>query len=60
MNYEAFRSNSQKEYLGYCEQKGYVYSVKIDAGTYAVVALNNAKIIVLITYTVQQPLLVNE
>ncbi|NTZ20472.1 hypothetical protein EXW96_23960 [Paenibacillus sp. JMULE4] len=58
MNYESFRKNSQKEFLGLCPQKGYIYSVKLDAGKYAVVALKKAKITVLITYTVQ-PSLVN-
>lgn len=53
MTYESFRSNSQKEYLGFCKQKGYIYSVTLDAGKYAVVALRNGQVTVLITYTVQ-------
>lgn len=53
MNYQALKCNSQKEYLGYCELKGYIYSVKLDAGKYAVVALQNAQVTVLITFTVQ-------
>ncbi|OBZ17102.1 hypothetical protein [Bacillus sp. FJAT-26390] len=52
MTYESFRRNSQKEYLGFCEQKGYIYSVMLDAGRYAVVALRNAEITILITYSV--------
>lgn len=52
MNYEAFKKNSQKEYLGFCKQKGYIYSLKTDSNKYSVVALHNAKITVLITYTV--------
>ncbi|WP_339321793.1 hypothetical protein [Paenibacillus sp. FSL W8-0194] len=53
MTYESFKRNSQKEYLGFCEQKGYIYSVTLDAGKYAVVALRNGQVTVLITYTVQ-------
>ncbi|UQZ84559.1 hypothetical protein SK3146_03814 [Paenibacillus konkukensis] len=53
MNYQSFKCNSQKQYLGFCEQKGYIYSVPIDAGKYAVVALLNSKITVLISFTVQ-------
>ena len=53
MTYESFKRNSQKEYLGFCEQKGYVYSITLDAGKYAVVALRNGQVTVLITYTVQ-------
>ncbi|MFD1127632.1 hypothetical protein ACFQ3J_05495 [Paenibacillus provencensis] len=53
MTYESFRRNSQKEYLGFCEQKGYIYSVTLDAGKCAVVALRNGQVTVLITYTVQ-------
>lgn len=52
LTYESFKHNSQKEYLGFCEQKGYVYSVKLDVGKHAVVSLRNAEVTVLITYTV--------
>lgn len=41
MDYQAFKRNSQKEYLGYCELKGFVYSMQIDSDKYAVVALKN-------------------
>lgn len=60
MTYESFKLNSQKEYLGFCEQKGYIYSVKLDAGKYAVVALKNSEITVLICYTVQASSIVDE
>lgn len=53
MDYQAFKRNSQKEYLGFCEQKGFVYSVQIDKDKFAVVALKNGKIEVLITYRVK-------
>jgi len=53
MNYQAFKRNSQKEYLGFCEQKGFVYSVQIDGDKFAVVALKNGKVEVLITYRVK-------
>lgn len=53
MTYEGFRKNSTKAFLGFCLIKGFVYSVQLDAGKYAVVALKNAKIDVLISYTVQ-------
>ncbi len=56
MTYESFRCNSSKEYLGYCEQKGFVYSIRIDAGKYAVVSLRNARITVLISYAVPSSL----
>jgi len=53
MDYQAFKRNSQKEYLGFCELKGFIYSVRIDSDKYAVVALKNSQIDVLITYTVK-------
>ncbi|MDA5109481.1 hypothetical protein O3V59_14015 [Brevibacillus thermoruber] len=53
MDYQAFKRNSQKEYLGYCELKGFVYSVQIDSNKYAVVALKNGQVEVLITYRVK-------
>lgn len=53
MTYESFKRNSQKEYLGFCEQKGFIYSATLDAGKYAVVALRNGQVTVLISYTVQ-------
>ncbi|SHE14141.1 Uncharacterised protein [Chlamydia abortus] len=53
MNYQAFKRNSQKEYLGFCEQKGFVYSVQIDGDKFTVVALKNGKVEVLITYRVK-------
>lgn len=54
MDYQAFKQNSQKEYLGYCELKGFIYSVRIDSDKYAVVALKNGKVEVLITYRVKR------
>lgn len=60
MNYEAFKKNSSKEFLGYCDYlKAYIYSIQLDIGKYAVVALRDAKITVLITYTVQSSLVRN-
>jgi hypothetical protein len=54
MTYESFRCNSSKEFLGYCDQiKSYIYSVKLDSRKYAVVALQNGNIRVLISYAVQ-------
>lgn len=54
MNYETFRRNKAKEYLGYCDDlKSYIYSVEIDLNGYAVVALKNGKVTVLITCEVQ-------
>ncbi|WP_101807466.1 hypothetical protein [Paenibacillus pasadenensis] len=53
MTYESFKRNSQKEYLGFCERKGYIYSVPLDAGKFAVVALRNGQVTVLITYAAQ-------
>lgn len=54
MHYHSFKCNSQKEYLGYCEQKGFIYSVQIDANQFAVVALYDGKITTLISYAVQK------
>jgi|GEM_PF-1224457 len=51
MQYQSFKCNSQKEYLGYCEQKGFIYSVQMDVNQFAVVALFNGKITTLISYT---------
>lgn len=53
MQYATFKCNSQKEYLGFCEQKGFIYSVQLNARTYAVIALRHGYITTLITYTVQ-------
>ncbi|WP_373232797.1 hypothetical protein [Cohnella sp.] len=53
MNYQSFKSNSSKEYLGFCEQKGFIYSVQLDVGRYAVVALNNGQVTTLIQFAVQ-------
>lgn len=53
MNYQLFKSNCSKEFLGFCEQKGFVYSVQIGNGKYAVVALLNGQVTVLIQFTVQ-------
>ncbi|MFC6334263.1 hypothetical protein ACFP56_16665 [Paenibacillus septentrionalis] len=53
MNYLAFKSNSLKEYLGFCEQKGFIYSVPLDQGTFSVVALQNGTVTTLIQFTVQ-------
>ena len=54
MNYQSFKKNSDKEYLGFCEEKGFVYSVKVNSGTYAVVAMQNGNVEVLITYHVKE------
>ncbi|CAH1215668.1 hypothetical protein PAECIP111893_04000 [Paenibacillus plantiphilus] len=29
MSYKAFKSNSSKKFLGFCEQKGFIYSVQL-------------------------------
>ncbi|WP_310551795.1 hypothetical protein [Paenibacillus glufosinatiresistens] len=53
MNYMAFKDNDSKEYLGFCEQKGFIYSVQLAKGRYAVVALQNGRATVLIQFTAQ-------
>lgn len=53
MDYQTFKRNRQKEYLGFCEQKGFVYSVQIDSDKFAVVALKNGQVEILITYRVK-------
>lgn len=54
MNYQSFKKNSDKEYLGFCEEKGFVYSVKVDSGRYSVVAVQNGNVEVLITHHVKE------
>jgi len=53
MNYQSFKCNSSKEYLGFCVQKGFIYSVQLDTHYYAIVALYNGQVTTLIRYTVQ-------
>ncbi|ANS76479.1 hypothetical protein AWM70_19440 [Paenibacillus yonginensis] len=53
MNYQAFKNNSSKEYLGFCEQKGFIYSVQLDERRFAVVALQNGQVTMLIQFTAQ-------
>ncbi|GGG07000.1 hypothetical protein [Paenibacillus aceti] len=53
MNYQSFKCNSSKEYLGFCDQKGFIYSVQLDTNNYAIVALYNGEVTTLIHYTVQ-------
>ncbi|MNW37778.1 hypothetical protein D3C74_148300 [compost metagenome] len=53
MNYQVFKNNDYKEYLGFCEQKGFIYSVQLDEENYAVVALHNGQVTMLIQFTVQ-------
>lgn len=56
MNYEAFRKNDNKEFLGFCDElQSFIYSVMVDENLYSVIALKNAEITVLITYKVHQP-----
>lgn len=52
MTYEALRRNSNKEYLGWCRMKGFVYSVQVDVGKFAIVALRDSVVTTLITYHV--------
>jgi hypothetical protein len=40
-----------KEYLGFCPQKGYIYSVQTSLGNYHVVAILNNEVTQLISYT---------
>jgi len=53
MSYQAFKNNSSKEFLGFCEQEGFIYSVQLDEGRFAVVALNNGQVTMLIQFTIQ-------
>lgn len=53
MSYLAFKNNCSKEYLGFCEQKGFIYSVQLDKGRYVVVALHNGQVTLLIQFTTQ-------
>lgn len=57
MNYRLFKYNSSKEYLGFCEQNGFIYSVQLDEERYAVVALSNGQVTILIQFT-SQPVVV--
>lgn len=50
---EQLKCNSSKEYLGYCPQKGYIYSVQVDVMKYAIIALStNGDVTTLITHSV--------
>ncbi|MBE0340171.1 hypothetical protein E4V51_01910 [Paenibacillus sp. 28ISP30-2] len=53
MTYQAFKNNNSKEYLGFCEQKGFIYSLQLDVGRYCVIALQNGCITTLITYSIR-------
>lgn len=54
MSYKMLKNCSCKEYLGYCELKGFIYSVQLTKQMYAVVALKDAKVNVLIRYRVSK------
>jgi hypothetical protein len=53
MTYQAFKKNDSKKYLGFCDRKGFIYSMQLDMGRFAVVALQNGCITTLITYSAQ-------
>ena len=53
MNYQTFKDISSKEYLGFCEQMGFIYSVQLDEERYEVVALHNGQVTMLIQFTSQ-------
>lgn len=53
MTYQALKANSHKEYLGYCDTKGYIYSVCVDVNTYVIVALQANEVTTLLTYKVK-------
>lgn len=53
MSYQSFKNNSQKEYLGVDEDKGYIYSVPVDTNKYIIIAVKGNDITYLIEYTVK-------
>lgn len=54
MTFEFLKRSEEKEYLGYCERKGFVYSVCKGEGRYEIVALNDGDVETLIAYVVRQ------
>lgn len=53
MNYQTLKCNSSKEFLGFCERQGFIYSIQLDEERYAVVALYNGQVTTLIQFTVR-------
>lgn len=50
MSYKRLKEAKNKEYLGYCKEKGYVYSIQLEEHTYAVVSVIDGKVTTLIQY----------
>jgi hypothetical protein len=44
----------EHEYLGHCEQKGFIYSVKKGINTFIIVAVQGSVVTPLITHTVKE------
>lgn len=51
MSYNKFKETNNKQYLGYCDEKGYVYSVQVEECLYRIVSIKNNELTVLIEYT---------
>jgi len=56
INYRAVLKNKETlEYLGFCEQKGFVYSEYLGDGQYRIVCLHNGKANELIRFSGLRP-----
>lgn len=53
MTYDKLKTIENKVYLGFCEEKGYVYSAEIRHNEYKIVAVRNNEVTVLIEYTLK-------
>lgn len=50
MKTQTVREENKSQYLGYCKQKGDIYSVEVKPCTYHIVAIQDEKETVLIIY----------
>jgi len=54
MNYQHIKNKVDKEYLGYCPEKGWVYSVPVGPDEYNIIAVREGTVEVLITFKVRK------
>ncbi|WP_422661785.1 hypothetical protein ACK8P5_25865 (plasmid) [Paenibacillus sp. EC2-1] len=47
----ALKNKAHLEFLGYCDQKGFVYSEYLGDESYRVISLNNGELLELIRFT---------
>lgn len=51
-NINTFHAKKDREYLGLCDIKGYLYSVQVSPGVYEVVAVKGNQVTSLIQHTI--------